>query len=305
MIELTTYVSGSTSINGIEIATYWKDEVDTQCTDGRFNARGNSIFVDGNDIYLAGYECNANGHKVAKYWKNGHEVVLSDGTANAMVQSIFVQKGDVYAAGTDLSKSGAIYWKNGVAVKLEGNVTTSEAHSIFVMEDDIHVTGYDYLKGAIYWRNGVAKLLAGGPAAHAHSIVVCGKDTYIAGIADNSAGYSGAMCWKNGVATELTKDAGCANAVCSWHNNVFIAGKMLKGSEMVSVYWKEGVPTELPAGLKLTENSHNIHVAYNQIYMAVNGLDAHGRNIGKYWKDGVITDLTKGLPSLATGIFVL
>jgi hypothetical protein len=58
-------------------------------TDGTQDAEVRSIYVSGNNVYVAGYEYNGT-ERVAKYWKNGQAVALTDGTNGAGATSIFV-----------------------------------------------------------------------------------------------------------------------------------------------------------------------------------------------------------------------
>ncbi|MFZ1264106.1 MAG: hypothetical protein WAT34_11420, partial [Chitinophagaceae bacterium] len=82
------YAAGSQYI-GRDVATVWKDSVATTLTDGTSNASGNSVFVSGSDVYVAGYEQNNSGSEVAKIWKNGTATALTDGTLDAILYSVY------------------------------------------------------------------------------------------------------------------------------------------------------------------------------------------------------------------------
>ena len=53
-------------------------------------AQVNSIFVSGNDVYVAGGEFTEGDISVATYWRNSVPMVLTDGTEAALASSIFV-----------------------------------------------------------------------------------------------------------------------------------------------------------------------------------------------------------------------
>ena len=60
-------------------------------TTGAIGAVANSVFVVGNDVYVAGYQWKIGGHYIATYWKNGEVVKLTDETKNAIANSIYIQ----------------------------------------------------------------------------------------------------------------------------------------------------------------------------------------------------------------------
>ncbi|HOJ76637.1 MAG TPA: hypothetical protein PL158_00880, partial [Bacillota bacterium] len=72
-----------------KVAKYWRNGQAIELNEGDYDADANSIYVVGNDVYVAGYE-EIGGKKVAKYWKNGQAEALSDGTNDAFATGIFV-----------------------------------------------------------------------------------------------------------------------------------------------------------------------------------------------------------------------
>lgn len=95
------------------------------------------MVVVGNDVYVAGYECNGNcnGQADAKYWKNGTATNLSGGTFS-QTNDIAVSGNDVYVLGFNGSACG--YWKNGTFVNLIGCIN---AESIVIVGSDVYVAG--------------------------------------------------------------------------------------------------------------------------------------------------------------------
>ena len=77
-------------------------------TDGTKDAYAYSVYVVGDDVYVAGYEGNP-----AKVWKNGEELyeLVDKGYAYSMV----VHNGDVYVAGSEREGTDDVakVWKNG------------------------------------------------------------------------------------------------------------------------------------------------------------------------------------------------
>ena len=122
---------------------------------GDFNSynNANSVYVSGNDVYVAGKKDSK-----ATLWKNGVAQQLSE---NGTAYSVFISGNDVYVAGYE--DSAAALWKNGVVQELgeDGEV----AYSVYVSGDDVYVAGYQYdndinLNKPILWKNGVAQKLS-------------------------------------------------------------------------------------------------------------------------------------------------
>jgi len=117
------------------VAKLWKNGVVQDLTDGTREACAYSVYVYGNDVYVAGFEFNAQNTHVAKYWKNGVAQDLTDGTNNAHAHSIYVSNNDVYVVGFEYNaqhEKVAKLWKNGVAQNLTDGTLTAQAYSVFV-----------------------------------------------------------------------------------------------------------------------------------------------------------------------------
>ena len=102
------YISGFTrSAPGAVInACYWKNGVVNILGDLYRSLRAEKMFVNGTDVYIAGYEGNGTVN-VAKYWKNGVATNLSNGILGATCLDVAVSGADVYAVGKQISGSSA------------------------------------------------------------------------------------------------------------------------------------------------------------------------------------------------------
>ncbi len=215
------------------LATLWTNGKPTQLMDGMIPSTnypnityGNSVFVSGSDVYVAGSaEKNSqvapntyfDAH-VAVYWKNGVPVDLSQVTnqgPNIDATSIAVSGSDVYVTGNiqaaSPSNPQAVYWKNGTQVALSaGNFTGfgDTASSIAISGPNVYVSGGPdgHVQG--YWVNGTF-IPVMAPAAieteRTAQIAANGTDVYFVGsIQGTTNGNYVASYWKNGVPTKLT-----------------------------------------------------------------------------------------------------
>ena len=133
-------------------------------TISNLDSRVSSIFVSGNNIYIAGKEKSNLGVFAAKYWILN---TLTDtftkvdiGTFGlSFANSIFVSAGgDVYVAGYERNSAGtdfAKYWKNGQVTTLSNGTKDAYCSSIMVDGNDVYVSGND---GNVikHWKNNVA-----------------------------------------------------------------------------------------------------------------------------------------------------
>jgi len=305
-------------------AVLWKNGIAQVLGEGK----ANSVFVSGNDVYVAGYEEFPLFNAIL--WKNGVPHVLGKGRAN----SVFVSGNDVYVAG--IQERDATLWKNGVALSLElwGN-------SVYVSGNDVYVAGIQE-RVATLWKNGEAKKLTGGEIQKtsnsdgvyhyttAHSVFVTGNDVYVAGeesYEDNR--MENPICiaklWKNGVAQNLTNESSYAqaNSVYVSNNNVYVVGyeKIFLEKppdlpdEIDNIYiqtaklWKNGVMQDLGK-----DEANSVFVSGNDVYIAGSELseivDEFGYllpelvPVAKIWKNGEATFLSKN-SSNAASIFVV
>ncbi|MDR1877155.1 MAG: Ig-like domain-containing protein [Flavobacteriaceae bacterium] len=265
------YVAGYyANDSNVQVATLWKNGVPQDLTDGKGHARAESVFVYGNDVYVAG---NAGG---AVLWKNGVKQTLSGssasfvfvsdggdvyvagqdvdnkpvlwkngvkqtfpptGTDEAFANSVFVYGNDVYVAGYGHDKRTRaipLLWKNGELQTLDYNKDSVFAHTVFVSNNDVYVAGYDG-DNAVLWKNGVQQIQHKGSAL-GYSVFVSGGDVYVTGIIANDA-----VLWKNGVKQILPSDGGEAFAVFVSGSDVYVTGY----DDSKPVLWKNGVKQTL------------------------------------------------------------
>lgn len=116
------------------IATWWKDGLATNLTDGQRWARATGIWVRGSDVFVSGLQqVNAN-FDAAVYWKNGLRVDLTQGQSEARTSGIAVEGDDVYVCGYEVLNGVCVatLWKNGVPTRLGDGVNHSFATGLVV-----------------------------------------------------------------------------------------------------------------------------------------------------------------------------
>jgi hypothetical protein len=193
---------------------------------GHFASAGaNSIFVSGNDVYVAGL------HGInAVYWKNGVEIYLTTltpdliGVANFQANSIFVKGGNVHIVGTDAAVGAFAplpkYWKNGTDESTSLDPSTFflsgfGTNGVFVSGNKVYISGIGYIldptfqNTAVYWTDGAITVL---PKINIQSlstdIYAKGNDVYVSGSDGSMAVY-----WKDGSEVTLTDGTQDANAI--------------------------------------------------------------------------------------------
>lgn len=319
-VAKNVYIAGRLSNGTYGIATYWKNGVATQVTNGTKPSVAYAIAVSGNDIYVGGIEYDdPSGHGTLKYWKNGIPTTLSMGSSLAEFGGMTVVGNDVYVAGSEAENMGRVakYWKNGNEVKLTNGNNYAHAYGIAVSGNDVYVVGSD--NGARFWKNGIAVNLP-GLYVYPLSIAVNGNDVYVGGeqlIGNKKV----AVYWKNGQFFPLsdgTRDARI-RAIAVDNNGIVHA----TGSEAdpvnvpiprysVGKYWNsKGASVNLSSATDWNwVNPYAIAVYGNDVFISgyeADGINGYNYTITKFWKNGVETDIgnkTSGIVSIGMAIFV-
>jgi hypothetical protein len=215
------YVAGTESNGTKNVAKFWKDGKATSLTDGSNNAHAQSIFVDGGNVYVVGFDVT----NQPTYWKHDGgavtpTVITKTGpTANA--RSIFVDSGNVYVAMTD--NFTGIFLKDNAATTLSTGPQNAGADSIFVTGGNVYVSGVDRYSDAakpvaVYWKyDGSTVTATDLTAATGHSVearsiyVDNGGVVYVAGHEHNMGPNDQyvAKYWKDdgGTVTEINNPA--------------------------------------------------------------------------------------------------
>jgi hypothetical protein len=309
------YAVGLETINGINVAKYWKNGVGTNLSSGLTHANAGSVFVTPNDdVYICG-QVEENGYLIAKYWKNGVPVTLGQ---NAYCSKIFVANDDVYVAGatngSGSNYSRAKYWKNGVEVNLTDGSQPSAATSIYVSGNDVYVCGSvsdpnTDIVTLVYWKNGVPTILpsSGGLFTNLEDIFVSGNDVYVLGcdgFTNPPTHIQTLKYWKNGSEVILPTASNSAYpfAFAVAGTDVYVAGVDVVGGKSVATVWKNGVATNISTTYS---SAFDIAVLNNDVY--VSGVERSGTvNKAKCWKNGVeLLPLESGAESSqAEAIFI-
>ncbi len=302
------YVGGEDYINGVAIATVWKNGVASQIGTPGFVSHVGSIANVRSDIYAAGVQSDGINFKPT-IWKNGVATTLQSPLGYGLANSIAVSGADVYVCGNGLdAKSGlgsSLLWKNGVWTILP----MSEAQAVAISGTDVYVTGGMFFAvtapnvertAAIVVKNGVATNLDAANTyyrSYGSSTFVQGNDVYVGGSLQSTAsGTSAATVWKNGVPAQLSTDNGYVPSVFANGADIYAGGN--HGFPLVSDGTSSGAATVWKNGIASDYSVDAAQSIVLQVTVSSGTLYAVGfTDKGAYlWKDGVPTVL----PSIST-----
>jgi hypothetical protein len=321
--KAVVFVAGTESNGEHSIAKCWIDGQEITLSDGTHDASANSVFVAGDDVYIAGNDAGP------VYWKNFIEIRLplksnpANVVFNSNANSVYVSGNKVYIAGND--SSSAVYWKDGKEIVLnittaQGNYPYATASSVFVSGNDVYVAG-THLYFAVYWKNGVEVYLTssdivfnGGETAN--SISGSGGNVYIVGDGDITGAISRLpRYWKNGVQeifpSQSSFDFPSTNSVFASGNNVYVSGQAFSFPYFLysAVYWTNGNETVLSSDGINSYTTSSIYVKGKDVYVSgaeeTNQEGTDHQNFAVYWKNGTEVKLTDGTSYASTkSIFV-
>jgi hypothetical protein len=154
------YIAGS-FYDGVIKPCYYKNKVEIDLpTTG--SAITSDIAIDGNDIYISGYDLTTSVKK-ALYWKNGTSILLA-GTlyGDATTSCIKIMGSDVYVGGSVTNAAGktvAVYWKNGVLQQVSDGTLSTTVKDILVDGADIHLVLEEYSPSGLYAIDGGVSII--------------------------------------------------------------------------------------------------------------------------------------------------
>ncbi|WP_426671402.1 hypothetical protein ACPPVU_09205 [Mucilaginibacter sp. McL0603] len=289
---------------GNQVATYWKNGVLTDLTDGSKYITATSIVASGTDVYVGGDQF-INNHSVALYWKNGVMATLTDTSKDAYIGTATISGNDIYFAGyeNDGGHKIAKYWKNGQGVNLTSGVNDAKILAIVVSGNDVYAAGWESngtVEVAKYWKNGTAVSLSDGSnSTEAGSIAVSANNIY-ALLTEYMQPYPCPYCgrapvgtgvftiWKNGSIIATATQSQSFSAISVANNVLYIAGS----DSNAASYFKNGAAYHLTEGSTEAQAS-GIAVWDTDVY--VSGYEnISGHNVPTYWKNGKPTHLTDG-----------
>lgn len=297
------YLVGTSSYNSGDQVTYWKNGVPTYLAEGG----GKAIFVNGSDIYVAGYSVDQNGNSIATYWKNGIATNLTQALETNVATAITVKGTDVYVTGITMNGYGqdvAVFWKNGIITYLPGSSKyySSSANTIVIVGNDVYVGGFttddndNYIP--TYWKNGVPVYLSNNSSnGKINAIAVNGADVYAAGSSNNTnynysiAQSSNAVYWKNGIEQTIvgTTNNSEASDLLLNGNDLYIAGGVRNtNNKFVTTYWKNGTAKSLP--LPNTSYSEYSTTKFAMLNNDVYLTGQSGENFG-FWKNNIAVQI--------------
>lgn len=116
-IDITTsgddfFICGREIVNGISVARYWKNGVAFNLSDGTQNCGASRIAVEGNDVYISGYEELKKDFYIPVYWKNGVKQKPTEEMLLGYAPLIAVSQGDIYFSSSLFYANEDLYLKN-------------------------------------------------------------------------------------------------------------------------------------------------------------------------------------------------
>lgn len=304
------YVAGFEYSGNFSQAKFWKNGIVTNLGTTGKTSYANAVFVQGNDIFIAGQEAISSAtdaNRQIKLWKNGVLAqTITNGTQNAATRDLYVAGNDVYITGVEFNGTYNVakVWKNGVASSLTNGTKEAVANAISVSAGNVYVAGSEF-DGASYtlklWKNGTAQNLASGAkSAEANALFVSDNDVYVAGEEMGAAKF-----WKNGTATVVAAKTARAMGIYVSEYTVYVAFEEYNATtkKWQGKVWKNGQITNITDG---TQNCYLKGIRLDGADVYVTGSESNGTtDVAKIWKNGTATSLTNGTQKgIAWDIFI-
>ncbi len=247
------------------------------------NNNSHDVFVLGRQAVPA-----TNFPRITTVWKNGIPVEVLDSANGFLGSYLTVSNSDIYVIGWEGVTSDYIFCKNGLRNLINGGPSTSALSlSMAISGSDVYIAGLSDTGASTYFKNGVpvymkyslsgANTTSSGTVA-ASQIVVQGNDVYLTGTVGDTTETFPALTfmpasWKNGKLNLLESSVTTST---SW---MTVSGTdvYISGNGNTAMYWKNGVPVFLGAGVTTC-----IAVSGSDVY--VSGNSNFGEAI--YWKNG-------------------
>ncbi len=310
--QVDIYAAGERDGNGV----FWKNGNPISLGTSSVIAFPHSIYVSGNDVYVAGSLANIGPSELAAVWKNGVATHLTDGAHQAWALSVVVSGNDVYVGGFETNANHvlvAMIWKNGVGIPLTDGTHTARVNSVFILGNDVYAAGYEedtgfndsYVK---VWKNGVSTTIAHTYERAYPSISVSGSDVYVTCSIHAASLQQTAMLWKNGVSIPLD-NAYQAEPHSIWvsGSDVYVAGYSPDPTHTpYATLWKNGVGSYFADGSN-GGNARSVFLFGSDIYVADNCYAINtGTAATKIWKNGILSGFLtdENTSSYAYSIFV-
>lgn len=193
-------------------AAFWKNGVRQALHYGKQSKNSfyaNSVFVSGNDVYVAGSEVAEGSYHTAILWKNG--IAQSFQSGNTAI-SVFAVGENIYTVGLSvgLGYFNPVFWKNGIMHRLtDKDENLFFSPSVFVSNNDVYIAWKDKI-----WKNDEIIQTVDGQVT---SIFVSDGNVYVAGKENNKA-----TVWKNGDVQYILGNGEVSSLFVS-DNNVYAA----------------------------------------------------------------------------------
>lgn len=292
----TVYVTGDDG----DIVSLWQNEISTTLTDENSDSNGNFVYVDGEDVYVAGYTSNG-AERIATVWKN-EEILysLTDGTKDAKAKTVIIDGLDVYTTGYEDDEQGdkiAKVWRNEtILYELTDGSNDALAYSTYIDSGDIYTVGYDKnLNDTLVskvWRNGLLlyTLTNGDFDSIANSVHVIAGDIYVAGYEKNPNNTLVAKVWRNDTELyALTDGQNGANAYSLYldGNDIYVAGyeNDNQGGRVAKVWLNGNEFYDLTSSTD-EARAYSVYIYEDDIYAAGYEENDEGIEVAKVWKNG-------------------